>query len=294
MNYEPIHIEDAYRHVFNIGCGGFSVVSLVESKIPCNEDQAPDRRACKTLWISQEGTPLAHGHSRLSDIFEETRLMRLVEHPNVLGLREIFIEEKRVHVVTELMYGGDLLARLARDGRIPEDDARRAMCDILGAVSHMHSHRVAHRDLKLENILIVDPACASRVKIGDFGLARELPDGGHFTKICGTPMYLAPEVVTPIGLSPDGKHMSCYGLPCDLWSCGVTLYMMLSGGPPFYSESLPDLMLRIRTGGVSFSGSVWSSISADAKDLICRLLTVDPEERITADEALCHTWIAGT
>ena len=149
-------------------------------------------------------------------------------------------------------------------------------------IQYLHSVNIVHRDLKLENLLLAGKDDITTIKIADFGLAKRAMNG-YMETVCGTPQYVAPEVIKPV----PGV---VYGPECDLWSCGVVLFTILAGYPPFYNENTPALFRQIRKGAFSFDDPVWDEVSDDAKDLIRKLLTVSPEDRITTEGCLKHKW----
>lgn len=130
----------------------------------------------------------------------------------------------------------------------------------------------------------------TKVKIIDFGLAKTMTDD-HYKTICGTPLYLAPEVITPTGFRGPDMRTSTYDMKCDEWACGIILFMLLSGHPPFHSDHIPEMFEVIRSGRISFNDPMWDLISDEAKSLVKLLLTRDPDERISAAQALEHPWI---
>ncbi len=165
-----------------------------------------------------------------------------------------------------------------------ERDARIIFKQLLEAVKYMHDKQIVHRDLKLENMLLAKPNDINTIKIADFGLAKKY---GHaaLSTICGTPQYVAPEVIK------GGSTPYTYGKECDLWSCGVILFILLGGYPPFYDESEPRLFRKIREGKPDFDDPVWNEVSDEAKDLLDKLLNVDPKKRLTVEKIINHPWM---
>jgi len=197
-------------------------------------------------------------------------------------LKEYFEENNKVYLLTELLTGGELLDAVLEKGHYSEGDARLCFMKLLEGLAYLHTKKIAHRDLKLENLLLDRKDDISTVKIADFGLAKRAAESTMET-ICGTPQYVAPEVILGI---PGNK----YTFTVDLWSAGVILFILLGGYPPFYDEHEPRLFMKIRRGQYSFDDPVWAKVSDLAKDLIRKLLTTDPDKRLSADEALKHEW----
>jgi calcium/calmodulin-dependent protein kinase I len=167
-------------------------------------------------------------------------------------------------------------------GNYSERDAKACMKQLLKGIEYLHSRNIAHRDLKLENLLLMKKNDISRVKIVDFGLAKRAAES-HLETICGTPQYVAPEVIQGV---PGNK----YDPKVDMWSAGVIMFILLGGYPPFYDEHEPRLFQKIRRGLFSFDDPVWNDVSGTAKDLIKKLLVVAPAERLSAAQALAHEW----
>jgi len=219
----------------------------------------------------------------MGDIEREIEIMCLVDHPNVIKLIEIFDEPKKMNLVMELVTGGELFDKIVEVGNYSEKDAAKVMYTLCGALDYLHGKQVVHRDLKPENILLASKEPDALIKVADFGLARMISGKDMMKTACGTPGYVAPEVLQNKGYSSGAV---------DLWSAGVILYILLCGFPPFYEEELPALFDQILKGRYDFPSPWWDAISADAKDLVRRMLTVDPKKRITAAEVLQHKWIS--
>jgi len=207
-------------------------------------------------------------------------------------LAEYFEEAGRMYIIMELLSGGELLEALlnkekGNDGteaRYSESDARIIFRQLINGVKYLHDIKIVHRDLKLENLLLAKKGDINTIKIADFGLAKKYGQAALST-ICGTPQYVAPEVIK------GGSQPYTYGRECDLWSCGIILFILLGGYPPFYDDSEPKLFRKIREGKYDMDDPVWKVISPEAKDLIAKLLCVDPEKRYTVDQVLNHPWM---
>jgi len=224
---------------------------------------------------------------------------------DAVQLREFFEEEdplrpgrSLVYVVTEYLAGGDLLSAVSERGSLPEEEARGVFRSLLQCCVDIQSRGIIHRDIKLENVMLTAPHdFHNGVKLIDFGLATDTTVSGPATRICGTPLNVAPEVIE-IAVSgrqgeakTSGSAKASYGHECDIWSAGVSLFFMLSGEPPFHAANLPSLFNAILSGSYSFRDPAWFMVSDSAKDLVARCLSVDPSARITASQALRHPWL---
>ncbi|CAN6182299.1 unnamed protein product [Urochloa humidicola] len=212
----------------------------------------------------------------MEQLRREISIMRMVRHPNVVGIREVLASRTRVFVVMEYARGGELFAKVAR-GRLTEDHARRYFQQLVAAVGFCHRRGVAHRDLKPENLLLDE---AGRLKVTDFGLAalpEQLRHDGLLHTQCGTPAYVAPEVLRKRGY--DGAR-------ADLWSCGVVLYVLLCGFLPFQHENYAKMYQKIFKA--EYQVPPW--VSGEARRLIARLLVVDPAKRASVEEIMLTPW----
>ena len=212
----------------------------------------------------------------------EVEILSQMDHPNVVKLYEIFDTKEAMYLVMEIMTGGELFDRIVEKEHYSEREAADAIRPIVDAIRYCHGLGVLHRDLKPENLLYVSKDEHAILKISDFGLARFL-QGGLATTACGTPGYVAPEILFGKG----------YGKEVDYWSIGVILYILLCGFPPFYEETNQELFEKIKNGEFEFMSPYWDDISDLAKDLINKLLVVEPTQRLNAEEILAHPWIVG-
>lgn len=220
----------------------------------------------------------------LKTVMLEVEIMKKLEHPNIVFLVDIFESPKKVYMVLELLTGGELFDRIVRDNFFTEKAASRVMRVMTEAIAYLHSKNVVHRDLKPENVIFSSDREDAEIKITDFGLAKmDVRDNNSLKTACGTPNYVAPEVL-------ESKP---YGFPVDMWSLGVILYILLCGFPPFIANDNCQLYIRIKKGLFSFLPPYWDNISGAAKDLISQLLIVDPEKRATPAVVLSHPWIVG-
>eukprot|EP00744_Colponema_vietnamica_P001930 GILI01003122.1.p1 GENE.GILI01003122.1~~GILI01003122.1.p1 ORF type:complete len:325 (+),score=117.91 GILI01003122.1:112-1086(+) len=214
----------------------------------------------------------------------EVEILHKVEHPNVVKLKEIFDERTKLYMVMELMTGGELFDRIVQKEHYSEKEAADTIRPIVDAIRYCHKHGIVHRDLKPENLLYETEADDATIKISDFGLARLVSSSSEImTTACGTPGYVAPEILMGEG----------YTEAVDYWSIGVILYILLCGFPPFYDENNTLLFEQIKHARYDFPSPYWDNISEAAKDLVRKLLVVDPARRLNADEILAHPWIKG-
>lgn len=212
----------------------------------------------------------------------EIAILKKVKHPNIIGMREMLDNKSHLYVVMDLVQGGELFDRIVEKGSYTEQDAARVIQDVLEAVDYLHSLGIVHRDLKPENLLYDTPDDDARIMISDFGLSK-MEDEGQMATACGTPGYVAPEVLKQ---RPYGKAVDC-------WSVGVITYILLCGYPPFYDESDANLFAQIMRGEYEFDSPYWDEISDSAKDFIRHLMEVDPTRRYTCKQSLAHPWISG-
>eukprot|EP00951_Prasinocladus_malaysianus_P033679 scaffold334715_cov32-Prasinocladus_malaysianus.AAC.1 len=192
-----------------------------------------------------------------------------------------------------LLSGGPLSEALEDRGSLAEDDARGIISDVLRGVAYLHEHGYVHRDLKLSNVILEGDCITTRAKIVDFGMAKKFSAEIGKHTMCGCPVTVAPEVLHSQGENEYGKKVASYDTKADVWSCGVMLYMLLSGEPPFDSDQgIYALFRQIKKGSYNFNDNpAWHLVSDEAKGLIEKMMEIDPAERITAAEALKHPWM---
>jgi calcium-dependent protein kinase len=215
----------------------------------------------------------------------EIHIMKVLDHANIIKLYENFEDHKNIYLVMELCTGGELFDRIIEEEKMTEKHASIIMRQMLRAINYMHGCHIMHRDLKPENFLFrsKDPVEKTDLKIIDFGLSCEFTPGQTVSTRAGTPYYVAPQV-----LGGD------YDQACDLWSCGVMLFIILVGYPPFWAENDADVLKKVSQGAYSFKVEDWKNITHDAKDLVKKLIKKPVKERISASEALEHRWIKET
>jgi len=209
----------------------------------------------------------------------ETNLLQSVNHPNVVQLIDICDTKDILFIVMELMEGGELYDEIVKRKSFTEKDASFIMKQLLCALTYLHDKNIVHRDLKLENLLLVK-SNSLEIKIADFGLSK-VYSGEALTTACGTPYYVAPEI-----LMGDG-----YNAKIDTWACGVLLYVLLSGRLPFSGDTDPELFNAIIAAELIWKKPQFDTVSNQAKDLIRKLITKDVDSRLTAREAFQHPFI---
>ncbi|XP_069015158.1 calcium/calmodulin-dependent protein kinase type II delta 1 chain isoform X3 [Embiotoca jacksoni] len=221
----------------------------------------------------------ARDHQKLE---REARICRLLKHANIVRLHDSISEEGFHYLVFDLVTGGELFEDIVAREYYSEADASHCIQQILEAVLHCHQMGVVHRDLKPENLLLASKLKGAAVKLADFGLAIEVQgEQQAWFGFAGTPGYLSPEVL----------RKDPYGKPVDMWACGVILYILLVGYPPFWDEDQHRLYQQIKAGAYDFPSPEWDTVTPEAKDLINKMLTINPAKRVTATDALKHPWI---
>uniref|UniRef100_A0A8C5R462 calcium/calmodulin-dependent protein kinase n=1 Tax=Leptobrachium leishanense TaxID=445787 RepID=A0A8C5R462_9ANUR len=261
---------DEYQLYEELGKGAFSVVRRCVKK---SSNQEYAAKIINTKKLS------ARDHQKLE---REARICRLLKHPNIVRLHESISEEGFHYLVFDLVTGGELFEDIVAREYYSEADASHCIHQILESVNHIHQHDIVHRDLKPENLLLASKCKGAAVKLADFGLAIEVQgDQQAWFGFAGTPGYLSPEVL----------RKDPYGKPVDIWACGVILYILLVGYPPFWDEDQHKLYQQIKAGAYDFPSPEWDTVTPEAKNLINQMLTINPTKRITADQALKHPWV---
>jgi len=261
-------IRDKYTLGEEIGRGGFSIV--FDAKCKTDNEKYAVKIVEKNLI--QEDIKL---------LKREIDIMKKVDHPNILKLIEIFEDDEKVYIIMELVNGSELFDRIVDKGYYSEKNTVHIVKQILSAVQYLHSMEIAHRDLKPENLLCSGSGSNEIVKIADFGLSKVFAGDEQLVTSCGTPGYVAPEVLM----------CESYDKSVDMWGIGIITYILLAGYPPFYAENDTALFEKIMNAEYDFEDECWDDVSDLAKDFIKHLLVKDPVERFTAEQALKHEWI---
>ncbi|WFC96514.1 hypothetical protein MBRA1_003175 [Malassezia brasiliensis] len=284
----PKALEEKYTITSEtLGFGTFAVVRV------CVHNETKTRRAVKI--IARKPLSAGHGHHANAEVLparqarDEIKILLQLHHPNILRLWDVFETEEALFMITDLCEGGELFDSIVKRVSYNEHDAGFVTREILRGVVYLHQNKIVHRDLKPENILLmakdsINHVCRSaltQIVISDFGLAKIMPDEGLMLTACGSPQYVAPEVLLGVG----------YNGLVDVWSVGVIVYALLSGYTPFYSTDVQTLFQRIITFDYKFDEQYWADKSDVAKDFVRKCLC-DRSERMTAQEALEHPWIA--
>jgi len=258
-----------YKVVQKIGSGSFGkvykVIHLITNQI----------RAMKLI---NKETILYQDDEK--KFLKEIEILCKLDHPHIIKIFEYYEDESYYYIVTELCEGGELFEQIVKNQSFNESDASIIMKQLFSAVFYMHSKGILHRDLKPENILLESKSGEMFIKIIDFGTSNYFQNNTKFKLKIGTPYYIAPEVIK-----------QNYTNKCDLWSCGVILYILLSGTAPFNGSTDEEIMENVSSGKYDFEDDIWEDVSSEAKNLINKLLTYDPEKRINAEEAIQDVWI---
>ena len=252
--------------------GAFSVVRLGEDK------ETGDQVAIKVVEKKNVSEKF------MKNLNREIEIMKKVDHPNIVKLIDLFDVGDKFYFVMEIVTGGELFDRIVEKGSYSEHDAKTLVKRILRGIAYLHADGIAHRDLKPENLLLKSKDNDYDVKIADFGLSSFISDNALMQTACGTPAYVAPEVLLNTG----------YDQEVDLWSIGVITYILLVGFPPFHGETVRQILEVVSKGRYDFPSPYWDDISPHARDFIRKLLVVDPKKRMSAKEALDHVWIRST
>ncbi|KAF4093609.1 hypothetical protein AMELA_G00004090 [Ameiurus melas] len=263
-------IKENYDFKEVLGTGAFSEVVLAEEK--------RTRRLVAIKCIPKKAL-----EGKENSIENEIAVLHKIKHANIVSLEDIYENKSHLYLVMQLVSGGELFDRIVEKGFYTEKDASKLIQQILDAVKYLHDMGIVHRDLKPENLLYYSMDEDSKIMISDFGLSKIEGSGSVMSTACGTPGYVAPEVLAQ---KPYSKAVDC-------WSIGVIAYILLCGYPPFYDENDAKLFEQILKADYEFDSPYWDDISDSAKDFIVHLMERDPNQRYTCEQALQHPWIAG-
>ena len=247
-----------------LGKGAFGTVRL------CVHKATKQTRACKILKKANQD---------MQALYEEVEILSKLSHPNIMQIYEVFNDKTNFYIVSEFCQGGELFDAISKKGSFSENEAARIMKQVLSAICYSHQNNIVHRDLKPENILLDDKGSDLTIKIIDWGCAKSFKKNEKMTNADGTPYYIAPEVL-------EGN----YDEKCDVWSCGVILYIMLCGYPPFNGETDDDILVAVKKGKYDFPKEEWSSVSKEAIELINGMLTYEPNKRLSALDCMNQSW----
>jgi calcium-dependent protein kinase len=265
INYKKGLIENDYTIGDICGSGAFATVRKVTNKV------SGQVRALKIIK-KQKGQDSAR-------MYLEVEILKKLVHPNIMQIFEFYEDKKNFYIITELCEGGELFDQIVDKGSFNETEAAWVMKQLMNAINYIHSNNIVHRDLKPENILL-DTKKNNIIKIIDWGTARFFEKNKKMNKVSGTPYYIAPEVL-----------FEKYDEKCDIWSCGVIMYILLCGYPPFNGETDNEILNKIKTGKFVFPEEEWDNISDEGKDLISKMLEFNPSNRFSASDCLNHKWL---
>jgi len=267
--------ENHYKFGKTLGQGSFATVKQAIRKGKKKGEEGGQKLAVKIIIKT------ALNSEDKEALETEVAVMEKLKHDHIVELVEVFDCTARFYMVMELCVGGEMFDRIVKKSMYTEDEARKCVAQMADALEYCHSQGIVHRDIKPENLLYARPDPDETVKIADFGLAHLLKKDEHLKTACGTPGYVAPEVLTGEG----------YGTEVDMWSIGVVVYILLCGYPPFYDDSTAILFNMIKKGEYDFNPQYWDAVSDSAKDFISQLLCVDPTARLSASGVKEHPWM---
>jgi len=264
-------IEKQYEFKSELGRGAFSIVYLTVHKA------TGSHYAVKVINKKDLGKDYE------KNLKMEVDILKKVNHPNIIALKELFDTPDKLYLIMELVTGGELFDKIVEKGSYTESEASQLVRKIVSAVDYLHNLGIVHRDLKPENLLLKRADNDLEIAIADFGLSKIVGQQMMMQTACGTPSYVAPEVLNASG----------YGKEVDMWSIGVITYILLCGFPPFYGDTVPEIFEQIMEANFDYPEEYWGSVTKEAKDFINKLLVVDADKRLSAVDALKHPWLAG-
>lgn len=237
-----------------------------------------------TTWAAKSICKDKLAADEIQIVEEEVGVMKQLDHKGCIKLADSFNNNKEFILVLELMKGGELFDRIVEKEFYSEDMAAKTIKEVGECLHYLHGNGIVHRDLKPENLLYTDNSDDANIKITDFGLAKRVdPGSSTLTTQCGTPNYVAPEILA----------RKPYGCASDMWSAGCILYILLGGVPPFWKESTAELFQSILAGDYDFPDEFFDGVSEEAKTVIRKLLTINPDDRMTAQQLISDPWVNG-
>lgn len=263
-------IDKLYELKTELGRGAFSIVYLATQRA------SGQQYAVKVINKKDLGKDYE------KNLKMEVDILKKVNHPNIIALKELFDTPDKLYLIMELVTGGELFDKIVEKGSYTESEAGQLVRKIVSAVDYLHNLGIVHRDLKPENLLLKRADNDLEIAIADFGLSKIVGQQMMMQTACGTPSYVAPEVLNASG----------YGKEVDMWSIGVITYILLCGFPPFYGDTVPEIFEQIMEANFDYPEEYWGTVSKEAKDFINKLLVVDSDKRLTASDALRHPWLA--
>ncbi|KAM9423917.1 death-associated protein kinase 2-like isoform 2-T4 [Salvelinus alpinus] len=267
-------VEDFYDIGEELGSGQFAIVKR------CWEKSTGLEFAAK--FIKKRQSRSSRRGVRREEIEREVNILQQTQHPNIVTFHDVYENRTDVVLILELVSGGELFDFLAQKESLSEEEATQFIKQILEGVHYLHTRKIAHFDLKPENIMLLDKNVPlPRIKLIDFGLAHKIEAGAEFKNIFGTPEFVAPEIV----------NYEPLGLEADMWSIGVITYILLSGASPFLGETKQDTLANISAMNYEFDEEFFCRTSELAKSFIRQLLERDKMKRLTIQDALNHPWI---
>ncbi|NP_001120114.1 death-associated protein kinase 2 [Xenopus tropicalis] len=274
VEFKQQKVEDFYDIADELGSGQFAIVKR------CRERKTGVEYAAK--FIKKRQSPASRRGVIRGEIEREVDILKDIQHQNIITLQDVYENKTDVVLILELVSGGELFDFLAQKESLSEEEATRFIKQILEGVNYLHTRKIAHFDLKPENIMLLDKTIPMpHIKLIDFGLAHTIEDGVEFKNIFGTPEFVAPEIV----------NYEPLGLAADMWSIGVITYILLSGASPFLGENKQETLSNITAVNYEFDEEFFSHTSELAKDFIRKLLVKDTRKRLSIQEALRHPWI---
>lgn len=264
-------VDKLYEFKNELGRGAFSIVYLTVHKATGH------KYAVKVINKRDLGKDYE------KNLKMEVDILKKVNHPNIIALKELFDTPEKLYLVMELVTGGELFDKIVEKGSYTEKEASAIVRKIVSAVEYLHGIDIVHRDLKPENLLLKSADNDLEVALADFGLSKIVGQQIMMQTACGTPSYVAPEVLNATG----------YGKEVDMWSVGVITYILLCGFPPFYGDTVPEIFEQIMEANFDYPEEYWGAVSKEAKEFINKLLVVEAGDRLTAGEALKHPWLSG-